>query len=98
MKLSATKTKIGAENCFLRITIYEANFGFWALMNPPRQPPCSSESRVQGRALPWALQSPMDTPGAQSSFNNHGNNPNNDQGKKQGRVEKKKTQVGRNNT
>lgn len=78
------------------MTIYEANFAFPVLMNPPRQPLCSSASREQGLAFPGVLQSTVDTSSAQSAFNNHGNNPNNDQGKVQG--EKEKMQVGRNNT
>lgn len=66
-------------------------------MNPPRQPPCSSESRAQGCTLPRGLGSTAEAYGAPPVWNNHSNNPNNDRGKVQG-GRQKKVQVGRNNT
>ena len=67
-------------------------------MNPPRQPLRSSESRAQGRTLPRVPGSTAATCGTPSALNNHGNNPNNDQGRVWEAGEKEKVQVGRNNT
>lgn len=62
ISFSATEIKTGAENCFPRITIYEANFSFRVLMSPPRQPlRGGSGARVQGRGFPRVLGSTADT-------------------------------------